>query len=118
MAHNNRFWRQVMRNVMSLKRTFILDMINKKYFMYPFMVTLLIAFSLNLLTYIEGKALVQIDGIAQIGFPITFLSYGGLFDHFDFSIGALFADLGMAILVAFIIGRLFYLKYRNKHNGM
>jgi len=81
-----------------------------KYFIYPFLISFGVFVVINTINYLLSNEVPKTDGIAQIGFPITFLSYGGQLNHFYFSLLALSADIAIALIVALAISFIYYKK--------
>ena len=75
-----------------------------KRFTIGFSAAALVAAFLNLLPYLRTRGAYHGDGFEVIGFPFTFRRLGGFIGTYEFHITALLADIGLALVVALLVG--------------
>lgn len=77
---------------------------NAKRFAAGFSATALVATFLNLLPYLRTRGAYNGDGFEIIGFPFTFRRLGGIAGIYEFSVMWLLADIGLALVIALLVG--------------
>jgi hypothetical protein len=75
-----------------------------KRFTIGFSAAALVAAFLNLRPYLRTRGAYHGDGFEVIGFPFTFRRVGGFADTYEFQVTALLADVGLALVVALVVG--------------
>jgi len=75
-----------------------------KRFAAGFSIAMLTAAFLNKLPNIWTRGAYHGDGFEVIGFPLTFRRLGGVAGIYEFHITALLADIGLALVVALLVG--------------
>ena len=82
-------------------------------FVTAFTATTLLAAILNLVPYLQTRG--YIDGFVVIGFPFTFLRFGGIGYIDEFRVGLLLADIIVALVFAFLVAYPFLLVRNHNH---